>query len=165
MCSILPVHTNRRRVLVTVDNAGNPIPADEFRARLAPAPGAAADVGASIRWAVTASPEMTLQLEMHYLPAPLHIVLNLGLDIDNTPVVLLIAEPLAADLFDGTTHAGIVPLFFAPVVDAALLTVCGDPAFAHNMVKELNNLVLHMTHRSAPGNLKYVNSFVKQQYR
>jgi len=137
---------HRRRVLVTVDSAGNLIPADEFRARLAPAPGEAADVGAAIRWAVTASPQKRLQLEMHYLPAPLHIVINLGLDIDNTPVVLLIAEPLAADLFDGTSHAGIVPLFFAPAVDAALITVGGDPAFAHNLVTALNNLVIHVTH-------------------
>jgi len=51
-------------------------------------------------------------------------------------------------MFDGVGHAGVVPYFFAPNIQAALETVGGDPAFAHGVVKKLNDLLRHMQHVS-----------------
>jgi len=135
-----------RRLILTVDQNGQPIQAEPFRLRLSPPPGQAQDVGASIRWAVAAADDKSLRLEMQYLPAPLSIVSQKGLNRDNAPAVLLAVAPLQADMFDGITHAGVVPYFFAPSVPSAVQVISSDTEFVFNTIKTINGLVLHMHH-------------------
>jgi hypothetical protein len=50
---------------------------------------------------------------------------------DNVATVLLASVPLRADLFDGTTHAGPVPLLFASKKEEALECISKHPETMH----------------------------------
>ena len=73
-----------------------------------------ANNGASIRYAIAASPENRIRLEVQALPGQAKS-LNSKANIrgDNVVSVLLGQFPVNADLYGGTNLAGPVPLFFA----------------------------------------------------
>jgi len=99
----------RQKKIMTVDDQLNQIPAEEFRAALAAQNRDGTPVcGASVRWAVGVNSEKKLRLELQYLPAPLHTVLQSGLDRDDAPGVVWAFLDLQVDMFDGVTHAGFV---------------------------------------------------------
>jgi len=64
----------KKKTFLSVDQAGALIPAEALRQRLAARENDQTDVGAAIRWAVAVSDDKQPRFEMHYLPAPLHIV-------------------------------------------------------------------------------------------
>jgi hypothetical protein len=84
-------------------------------------------IGASFRWAVADGGKMELQLQG--LPLPAKFLTNEPLlRADNTATVLLASHPLNADLFDGCSHAGLVPIFFASDKGAALASITANTA-------------------------------------
>jgi hypothetical protein len=115
-------------------------------------------VGASLRWAVAGTPQGTLQLELQALPSPARLLTKNNLKGDNAVSVLVCRIPLHAELFDGSSHAGPVPLLFSPDRKAARVALDKKPGLAHNDIMAVNDRFLHAEHLSLAEAVAYLQA-------
>jgi hypothetical protein len=80
-----------------------------------------------------------LELQLQGLPIPAKFLTCEPLfKADNTATVLLASQPLNADLFDGVSVSGPVPLFFAADKDCALAALSTNIASTHEDIRRIN---------------------------
>jgi hypothetical protein len=88
-------------------------------------------IGGSIRWAVAVADGGKLELQLQGLPLPAGMLASEPLmRADNVATIVLASHPLNADLFDGGSHAGPVPVLFAADKDMALVSLLANPDVA-----------------------------------
>jgi len=115
-------------------------------------------VGTSLRWAVAGTPQGTLQLELQALPSPARLLTKNNLKGDNAVSVLVCRIPLHAELFDGSSHAGPVPLLFSPDRKAARVALDKKPGLAHNDIMAVNDRFIHAEHLSLAEAVAYLQA-------
>jgi hypothetical protein len=122
----------RSNTITLLDAAGAPVDNTELLAQLSSSCPKKQAVGASLRWAVAVADGGKLELQLQGLPLPAKfLTAEPILKSDNIPTIRIGAWPLHADLFDGTTHAGPVPTFFATDKAAALAAISANIAEAY----------------------------------
>ena len=104
-------------------------------------------VGSSLRWAVAGSAALGgLQLELQALPSPAKLLTKNNLKGDNAVSVVISSTQMQTELFDGISHAGPVPMFFATDRRVARAALSDDPDAAHQAIREVNNRFLYPEH-------------------
>ena len=76
-------------------------------------------------------------------------------------MVLIGQYPLNADMFDGTSHIGPVPTYFAPDPRAARQNLQTNPAGAHADIRKLNSFFLQMEHMTVSD----ASAFLAKKYK
>jgi hypothetical protein len=84
-----------------------------------------------LRWAVAAVNASEVVLELQSLPTNARYLTKPNLKADNTDSVLVSTFKLNADLFDGESISGPVPLIFAPDREATLAAFAANPDTLH----------------------------------
>ena len=73
-----------------------------------------------------------LELQLQGLPLPAKFLTSeVPYRGDNVHVIVLASIPLNADLFDGQTHSGPVPLLFSSHKEETLASLLANPQLAH----------------------------------
>jgi hypothetical protein len=103
-------------------------------------------LGASIRFAVAASEDGALQLEVQSLPMQARYLTKAALKRDNCVSVLQGFFPLHADMFAGSNPGGPIPLFFAPDRNATLGRILNNPDQLRDDIATLNSIFFRMEH-------------------
>jgi hypothetical protein len=117
------------------------------------------NTGASVRYAIAATAENRIQLEVQSLPGQAKL-LNSKNNIrgDNAVSVLLGQFPVNADLFAGQNPGGPVPIFFAENPEQALHCMNQNPDALRHDIGLINSQILHMEHLSLSEAHIYVQS-------
>ena len=103
--------------------------------------------GASLRWAISGSAALGgLQLELQALPSTAKLLTKNNLKGDNAVSVVVSTTQLHVELFDGVSHAGPVPMFFANDRRAARAALNDNPDEVHDAIKAVNNRFLYPEH-------------------
>jgi hypothetical protein len=102
--------------------------------------------GASLRWAVAAVNASEVILELQSLPTNARYLTKPNLKADNTVSVLVSTFKLNADLFDGESISGPVPLIFTPDREATLAAFAANPDTLHADMSAVNERFLQMEH-------------------
>ena len=116
-------------------------------------------VGASLRWAVAGSAALGgLQLELQALPSPARLLTKNNLKGDNAVSVIISSTQMQVELFDGISHAGPVPMFFATDRRAVRAALADDPDGVHEAIREINNRFLYPEHLTLPEAVTYLQA-------
>jgi len=102
--------------------------------------------GASMRWAVAAVNASEIILEYQSLPTNARYLTKPNLKAENTVSVLVSTFKLNADMFDGDSIAGPVPLIFTPDRDATVAAFAANPDNLHADISAINERFLQMEH-------------------
>ena len=117
------------------------------------------NTGASVRYAIAATAENRIQLEVQSLPGQAKL-LNSKNNIreDHAVSVLLGQFPVNADLFAGQNPGGPVPIFFAEIPEQALHCMNQNADALRHDIGLINSQILHMEHLSLSEAHIYVQS-------
>jgi len=129
----------REGVLVLVDSEQKEITAKVFRDKLLGPSSEKHSPGIAFRWAVAVNEGQKMELHIQAMPCPASRLQKLQLTGDNVTTVLIGTFPLNADLFDGVSHAGPVPVFFTNDTNAARASLAANPANTHAEIKKINS--------------------------
>ena len=143
----------RRRTVLLFDDAGNPVEVDTILPLLTEVGTRKTVVGASLRWAVAATPAGHLVLRLQAIPLPASLIPP-SMTVDNTVTTSIIDFPLITELFDGSHLSGPVPTFFSTDPTAARAALAADPRAAHALIIRVHKRFLLMssrTPRRSPG--------------
>ena len=99
-----------------------------------------------MRWAVAAVNASEVILELQSLPTNARYLTKPNLKADNTVSVLVSTFKLNADLFDGESISGPVPLIFTPDREATLAAFAANPDTLHADMSAVNERFLQMEH-------------------
>ena len=122
----------RQRIVLILDVKGDLVDGDALRSRMASDCAKKTAIGASIRWAVAVADGGKLELQLQGLPLPAKFLTSeVPYRGDNVHVIVLASIPLNADLFDGQTHSGPVPLLFSSHKEETLASLLANPQLAH----------------------------------
>lgn len=137
----------KKRALLLSTPQGNPAPEAQFFEYLRSPSSDKSCIGASLRWAVAGTRGSAgIQAELQSLPTQARFLSKPNLKADNSVSVLVVAFKLNADLFDGTSHAGPVPLIFSPDRASTEAAFINFPATLHDDITTINNHFLLMEH-------------------
>lgn len=137
----------KKRVLLLFTPQGDPGPEGQFFEYLRSPTSDKSCIGASLRWAVAGTREAAgIQAELQSLPTQARFLTKPNLKADNSVSVLVAAYKLHADLFDGTSHTGPVPLIFTPDRAGTEAAFIAFPATLHDDITVVNNHILLMEH-------------------
>jgi hypothetical protein len=115
--------------------------------------------GASLRWAITGSAALGgLQLELQALPSAAKLLTKNNLKGDNAVSVVISTTQLHAELFDGVSHAGPVPMFFANDRRAARAALNDDPDEVYDAIKAVNSKFLYPEHLTLQEAVAYLQA-------
>jgi len=137
----------KQRELPLVDMAGNVLDATELLRHLRSDCAEKEAVGAALRFGVVAGTSGRLELELQCLPCPVKFLKPIH-QADNTPTIRLSGSALAVDMFDGSSHSGPVPVFFAADPDTVQQQLVADRDAAHDIVTMINNIFIIPEHFS-----------------
>jgi hypothetical protein len=138
----------KRTLLITMPD-GEAFPEARFFQYLQSPSSDKSCIGASLRWAVAgSSTAAAVQMELQSLPTQARYLTKPNLKSDNSVSVLVMAFGLNADLFDGNSHAGPVPLLFSTDVTATAAALSAGPYIIHEDLADINNRILMMEHLS-----------------
>jgi len=115
-----------------------------------------ANVGASVRWAVAATADKEIRLELQLLPVPARLLNKQNLRQDNAVSVLLKSVRIRTEMFSGGQVLGPVPLLFVPDRQAAANHLQSDPVGVKADIKALNERFLLMEHMSMGEAVAYI---------
>lgn len=136
----------KKRVLILSMPDGSPVPEAALLAYLRAPSSDKSCLGASFRWAVAGTSGPSLQLELQSLPTQARFLTKPNLKADNCVSVLIVKFAVNADLFDGISHAGPVPIIFTPDRTATAAALAAFPASLHDDISAVNNHFLTMEH-------------------
>jgi hypothetical protein len=113
-------------------------------------------LGASLRWAIGATPTATLQLKLQALLTRARYLNLCSLKADNAVSILVRVVPLRCEFFNGSDHSIPVPYFFTPDQEASftLMKANSDPAY--HAIAALNARIRHNEHLNPEDALNYV---------
>jgi hypothetical protein len=147
----------KKRSLILTKPDGTAFPEGEFLSYLRSPSSDKSCLGASFRWAVAGCPATAgVQLELQSLPSQARFLSKPNLRGDNAVSVLLRAFVLNSDLFDGSTHAGPVPLLFSPDLTATSAALTADPYTIHADLGLVFNHFIHMEHLTLADAVAYL---------
>lgn len=146
----------KKRVLILSTADGGAAPEATLLAYLRAPSSDKSCLGASFRWAVAGTAGHKLQLELQSLPTQARFLTKPNLKADNCVSVLVAKFAVNADLFDGTSHAGPVPLVFTPDRDATAAALAEFSATLHDDISAVNNHFLTMEHLSMQDAVAYL---------
>jgi hypothetical protein len=153
---------NRHGTAPVTDGEGQLVPVEYFLSQLNPPSSSGATdkphVGASLRWAVAADPEKLLRLEIQGLPAAPTFIQKKYFQGDNAVSILLGSFPLNADMFDGSTALGLVPIFFSAKPQEALHHLNNNPDATKEITTSINSRLLIMEHLSMDAASAYISA-------
>ena len=129
----------REGALALVDADQKEIEATAFREKLQGTSAEKHNPGIAFRWAVAVNAGQKMELHIQAMPCTVSRLHKLQLVGDNITTVLIGTFPLNADLFDGVTHAGPVPVFFTSDTNAARASLAANPATTHAEIKKVNS--------------------------
>ncbi len=153
---------HRHGLAPVTDGEGQLVPVEYFLSQLNPPSSSGAvdkpHVGASLRWAVAADPEKQLRLEIQGLPAAPTFIQKKYFQGDNAVSVLLGSFPLNADMFDGSTAQGLVPIFFSAKPQEALHHLNSNLDATKEITSSINSRLLIMEHLSMEAASAYISA-------
>jgi hypothetical protein len=147
----------KKRSLILTKSDGTAFPEGDFLSYLRSPSSDKSCLGASFRWAVAGCPASAgMQLELQSLPCQARFLSKPNLRGDNAVSVLIRAFTLNADLFDGSSHAGPVPLLFSPDITATTAALAADPYIIHDDLVLIFNHFIHMEHLTLTDAVAYL---------
>lgn len=151
----------KRKDILTQDSQGNIIPNRdllEYLGSSASTCGPATCIGASIRWAVAATSDNLLQLELQCMPTQPRFLVKANLKNDNAVSVLIGVFPLEAEMLPGPFPCGPAPLLFAEDREAAYHAIQRDSDSLRDDIASLNNQFIRMEHLSLADAVQYLTA-------
>jgi hypothetical protein len=146
----------KRTLLLTMPN-GAAFPEADFLRYIQSPTSDKSCLGASLRWAVAgALTASRMQIELQSLPTQARFLTKPNLKADNSVSVLVQTFDLNADLFDGPSHAGPVPLLFSPDTTATAAALSANPYIIHGDLVVINDHFLQMEHLSLQESISYL---------
>ena len=145
----------RRRSLLLFDDAGNPVEVDTVLPLLTEVGTRKTVAGASLRWAVAATPAGHLVLRLQSLPLPASLIPP-NMTVDNTVTSSIINFSLITELFDGSHLSGPVPTFFSVNLVAARAALAADPRAAHALIVRVHKRFLLIEQQDTTAVTRYL---------
>ena len=133
----------RRRTILVFDDTGTQVEVDKILPLLTEVGTRKTVVGASLRWAVAATPAGHLVLRLQALPLPASLIPP-NMTVDNTVTTSIMDFPLVTELFDGSYLSGPVPTMFSTDPVAARAALAADPRAAHALIVRVHKRFLLM---------------------